>query len=352
MNTLLEEISSSSNVLVVGAYGTGNLGDEAILSGILDILKNQGLNSEQIVVLSRNPTETKEMHGVTTRRRNLDDLRKCDVAIIGGGELIQDEYNMAFKYSLLGIFLKLLGKKVIYYCIGVTKCKNVLNKILVYASLNLSDEIYVRDEGSKNNLIEMGVKKEVRVSQDPSLVLKPVSVDSYKEVLTREGINFKGNDFVIGLVVQNIPDAEVNQKLLELVPHLVDDVLKESRDVHFLFIPFNYHIDKLSDRDITFGLKVKERIDSDRFHIVMGRYSPKQILGLFQRLNFVVSTRLHPLLFATNINVDRAGIGHFRKVYSIGERYNFRVYKLNEFNDLLSTLKDKIAQFGSNDDDE
>lgn len=48
-------------VLVSGYYGFGNLGDEALLAGLLGGLKEQGHTP---VVLSGDPKATEEQHGV------------------------------------------------------------------------------------------------------------------------------------------------------------------------------------------------------------------------------------------------------------------------------------------------
>ena len=77
-------------ILIIGAYGVGNLGDEAILAGTLNSLKaNQDPTKNEITVLSRNPTETIRIHKIFARRRNLIDLFKSNEIIIGGGELFQ-----------------------------------------------------------------------------------------------------------------------------------------------------------------------------------------------------------------------------------------------------------------------
>ena len=49
-------------VLIAGYYGAGNTGDEAILSGMISSLKSEGI--KDITVLSRNPEETRVLHGV------------------------------------------------------------------------------------------------------------------------------------------------------------------------------------------------------------------------------------------------------------------------------------------------
>ncbi|MEM2145495.1 MAG: hypothetical protein QW279_09040, partial [Candidatus Jordarchaeaceae archaeon] len=62
-------------VLIIGAYGTGNAGDEALLSGLLRLIKRRALydyeENEEYVIFSRDPDETTRFHRITARRKNL-----------------------------------------------------------------------------------------------------------------------------------------------------------------------------------------------------------------------------------------------------------------------------------------
>ena len=106
-----QAIMAKKKILIAGAYGVGNLGDEAILAGTLNLMKvNLDLSENEIIVFSRNPKETRKTHNIESRRRNLIDLLRSDEVLIGGGELFQSLGNMAVKYSVLGLMCKMLRK--------------------------------------------------------------------------------------------------------------------------------------------------------------------------------------------------------------------------------------------------
>ena len=79
--------------LIYGGYGTGNIGDEAILSGLL-----KTISYDEIIVFSSNPHETAALHKVRAEKTNIKPFLLCDDLIIGGGELFQDgmAYNLQF----------------------------------------------------------------------------------------------------------------------------------------------------------------------------------------------------------------------------------------------------------------
>ena len=104
-------------ILISGYYGFGNLGDEALLSGIVGGLNTAG---HSVTVLSNNPAATEAMHEVKAVHRLkgvLGALLRTDAFISGGGGLLQDKTSFrSLQYYLLLIrAAKSLGKKVIIY---------------------------------------------------------------------------------------------------------------------------------------------------------------------------------------------------------------------------------------------
>ncbi|CAA9566737.1 MAG: hypothetical protein AVDCRST_MAG86-1134 [uncultured Truepera sp.] len=101
-------------VLISGYYGFGNLGDEALLAGMLTGLQTQG-----VTVLSQRPAATRALHGVGAahRLRGLSALLTHDALISGGGGLLQDKTSARSLHYYLGVITlaKRLGKRVIVY---------------------------------------------------------------------------------------------------------------------------------------------------------------------------------------------------------------------------------------------
>lgn len=87
---------------ISGSYGGFNLGDEAILAGIISELRKS--NSVEITVFSLNPNDTAKRHQVerTINVRQLprpearEEIKKLDLLILGGGGILYD--NDAKKY--------------------------------------------------------------------------------------------------------------------------------------------------------------------------------------------------------------------------------------------------------------
>lgn len=102
-------------ILLSGYYGFANLGDEALLQGLLSQLSDY-----QVTVLSQRPACSRALHTVPARHRYLElipALLATDVLISGGGSLLQDKTSRrSLQYYLAVIQLaKRLGKKVVVY---------------------------------------------------------------------------------------------------------------------------------------------------------------------------------------------------------------------------------------------
>src|SRR5699024_5035457 len=81
-------------ILVSGYFGYNNIGDEAILKGLIDGIRKKSSNID-IVVLSKNPDWTMAKYNVESVNRSkisdiISAIRDCDMLVSGGGSLLQD----------------------------------------------------------------------------------------------------------------------------------------------------------------------------------------------------------------------------------------------------------------------
>jgi polysaccharide pyruvyl transferase WcaK-like protein len=318
-------------ILIVGAYGVGNLGDEAILAGTLNLLKaNPDLRKKKIIVFSRNPRETKRIHKIKATRRNPVDLLKSSEVIIGGGELFQSLGNMAIKYSLLGLAIKILRKHVVFHAIGVSSNLGRLEKFLTRLSLNVANQITTRDQPSKNRLLKLGVNKTIRVITDPSFYVKPISHKEACSLLEKEGIQFNKTNTRIAITSQYFQNRELNVQIYRVLLGFLKKVLANNSDVQVIFIPFTKHVDKPLDSDIIYGKWLDKQLKTDNFRVIEGNYSPQQMMGIIGLMDVVLSTRFHPLVFGTKMNVSAIGIGVFEKTISFCTQHDIPLVKVNE----------------------
>jgi polysaccharide pyruvyl transferase WcaK-like protein len=239
--------------VVVGAYGTGNLGDEIILSGMIWFLtKHQNYDKRRITVFSRDPLETSNLHGIRARRRNIVDILCSHQVIIGGGQLLQDMADMALRFSLLALVATLFGKRVSFYGVGVSTMHSRVGRFLTRISGNAASEIYVRDPFSRTRLMELGVDKEINVCSDLSFYAPEVSGEIATRLLREEGIEPSDRKVLIALIWQ-YGDSRTAERLAQFLPNFVKYVLAKYRETYVIFVPLNRHKDIPADQDIIYG---------------------------------------------------------------------------------------------------
>jgi len=110
-------LSADVRVLLSGYYGAGNVGDEALLAGLVTGLRRRGFEP---VVLSADPRATRALHGVQAFDRVtglLPALLRSGALVSGGGGLLQDVTSSRSLDYYLGVvrLARRLGKRVIVY---------------------------------------------------------------------------------------------------------------------------------------------------------------------------------------------------------------------------------------------
>jgi len=309
-------------IVICGFYGSGNMGDEAILSAIINSIKSVYPKCK-FTVLSRNPAETKRLHNVdavfmsgfginwvqTDFKKISKIFKESDLIVVGGGGLLQDAhiYLSISNYLQVPILAKLYSKPVMFYSIGVGPIKNIINKILVHIIGNIVDLITVRDQYSKDYLLSLQVQKpSIILSADPVFLLQPASSATVKKILTEEGI--PAQKPIVGVSVRNVGWTKVD--LNEIAKFL--DYLASYHKTTILFIPFGY--DGVPT-DLDTSRKVIEKM-RERAYILEHRYSPSEIMGIIGQLNFLVGMRLHSIIMGGVMGVPTLGIAYLPKVKS------------------------------------
>jgi len=331
-------------LLIAGAYGTGNLGDEAILVGLLRLfVEGKKYDRNQVVVFSRDPEETSSFHKVFARRKNILDLLKTDDIVIGGGELFQDVGYMAVKYSILGLISKILGKRVKFYAVGVSSNRSRVAKLLMTMSLSVADEISVRDSASRKRLRNLGIRKPIIVVPDPAYYVEPVSQEEATRLLRREGIEVNEKNISVAIVSQHVRNPQQNRRIQLFLLNFLRKSLIEYRNVQFVFFPFNSHKDVSSDRDIIYGKWLESVLKSDRYKIIRSACTPQQVMGMLRLMDLVVSTRFHPLLFAVRTGVPAIGIDLFEKVDSFCKKHGLPLVGTDEHEKIFQVMHTMVS---------
>lgn len=301
-------------VVVCGAYGHGNMGDEAILSALLNQLKQTG-DDVQITVVSKAPQITQIEHDVNAISR--DDFKKMKelfketkLYINGGGSLIQDVTSRrSLWYYLYTIRLaKKMGSRVHMFGCGIgpidyegdiKQTTKILNGCV--------DAITLRDPDSVELLKSIGVNApEIILAADPVLTLKPCDEEETFRFMEKNGLEKDGKYICFGLRDWNGFDEKAKE-FAQAAKYAY-----EKYGLKPVYFPMNY------EKDLT----VAEKIDklTEVPGVILPRIdSPELAIGVLSKMKLALAMRLHCLLFAANSATPIIGVSYDPKVSSFTE---------------------------------
>lgn len=301
-------------ILVSGYYGFNNVGDEAILKGLVEGIKRQVPNSK-LVVLSKYPDFTEKKYDVSSIKRMnffsiIREMRSMDLLISGGGSLLQDVTSKrSILYYLLLIFLakSVFKKKVMIFSQGIGPVTKSSHRALVKKILNRVDVINVRDEQSKKELIEMGVTGDISVTTDTVFGMDAPNNEKGKKLLNNMGID--ANKMTLGISIRAWAPYTTNtiNEISELIISLT-----KSFDLNIVLIPFHYYEDLKIMQTIYSNVEtVKDRVFILKDYLYIDDY-----LSVVGNMDIMLSMRLHGLIFATFMGAYPVGISYDPKIQS------------------------------------
>lgn len=299
-----------NKILVSGYYGYNNIGDEAILKGLVDGISE--ISDAEIVVLSKNPDWTVEKYGVKAVNRSkiseiFKAMKETDMLLSGGGSLLQDVSSSKSIIYYLGILklAQLMKKKTFIYSQGIGPINSKFNRFLTRKILNKVSYLNVRDRQSEAYLRDLNIKRSVQVSTDTVFGIKKPSTEKGKEILRQLGV--RENAINVGMIVMNWKNS--GQRTVREFINTIETI-KSQRDVNIILIPFFYHLDLEIESEIY--NKVKDKYEN--VYLAKDYLHVKDYLSLIGNLDICVSMRLHGLIFSTLMGVYPIGISYDPKI--------------------------------------
>jgi polysaccharide pyruvyl transferase CsaB len=295
---------------ISGSYGGMNLGDEAILGGILSRLRT--VAPTELTVFSHDPSDTLARHEVDhaipvrrlNRREVAREISELDVLVLGGGGIL---YDGAAEAYLREVFIAHeLGVPVVTYAISAGPLTTSAARTAVRDALNASALITVRDRLGYRLLEDVGVTQEIHLTADPAFLLEPDQLSA--DALTAEGIDLdrKLVAFSVREPGPAAPDMEP-ERYFALLAQAADFII-ERYDTDVVFVPME-KTDVRQSHAVMGSMRNAERAE-----IVRRRYSPRQVLDLLRHFDFAVGMRLHFLIFAAMQGVPFTALPYASKV--------------------------------------
>lgn len=294
-------------VLICGYYGFGNIGDEAILTGILQQLSSLWPKARYLV-LSSDPEKTSREHGVEAVRRHdvrsvCTAMRTSTVFIGGGGTLFQDvtSFRSLYYYLLMILAARWYRLPVIIYGQGIGPLRSRWNKFVTLQVLRLSQLIIVRDTGAYEQLLKWGVDdKKLCLGADPVLGLKTPAIDGRQ---ARSQGKLQKDKPVLFVSLRPWPSLNASLPILAVIL----DRLCEEKAWQVVFVPFQFDVDYPVCKACATLMRQSALVWTEPLAV-------KDALTFFGEADYCLGMRLHSLIFAALQGVPMLGIAYDPKV--------------------------------------
>jgi polysaccharide pyruvyl transferase CsaB len=327
------------NILISGYYGFGNIGDEAILSAMIEQIKSK-IPDCNIIVTSYNIEETKRLHEVEgIDRLNFNaisqEIEKSDLVILGGGGLFQDYHRIEIaslftqpgwgiaSYAIVPLIAKMHNKPVLYYSQGIGPLFSTESRTFVAFVSELADMITVRDKVSEDILKEVGVpSSKIKLGLDPAVGLEIPSTEKIKNILMSEGIPDDKEIVCVSVRQWVYKFLEVNYK--KALSEALDDFLSNN-EFYLLFLPFQNMAGGGEDAKVAEEI-IEGMRNKDRCYLLKGSYHPREIAGIISKASLVIGMRYHSIIFSFISKVPFVALSYDPKVKNLVDELELGEY--------------------------
>ena len=325
-------------ILIAGYFGYGNVGDEAILTGILDDLKDS-LPSAECVVVSGDPAQTTDSHG--SQAIGWDDLpsiiaavRQSDLVIVGGGGLFHDYWPIDSRdllstskrpsYLSIPLLANMLRKPSMAYSVGVGPLRSTSARDYVRFAFDCFDAISVRDEESAALLRSIGVNfggsANAVVTADPAFRLLAAPTDEARAALTEAGVDLQRP--VCGVNLRYWDFGADPARWEGEVAQALDQWAVKARG-QVVFVPMQrggrtaYEDDQQVCERVQAAMRSQPPSKILRWH-----KGPRQAAAVFAACTVNLTMRMHAALFSLVGGVPTVGLSYDEKVMNLFKRAN------------------------------
>jgi polysaccharide pyruvyl transferase CsaB len=326
--------------VISGYYGYANPGDEAILGVLLSELRALWPEAH-LQVISGTPEETAATYQVESLLWSdpaaiSTAVQSVDLVVSGGGGIFHDyggfppdglftEGNWGLGFHVTaGALAALFGKPHVIYAVGVGPLLTEHGRSYTRAICETASVISVRDEESRELLVEIGVPAErVVVTADPAFLFEPATAARAQEILAAEGVAAAdGSRPLIGIAIRHWAHG-VEQEEWEAALAEGLRVFLETTPGQLVFLPFQRFPGEQED-DLAVARRVsallQESLSTAAMHLLTGICTPAEKAALLGRCQAVVGMRLHALIFSMTAGVPFVALTYDDKVRQLVRR--------------------------------
>ncbi len=321
----------ANNILIIGNYGAGNLGDDGIFAGIVSELRevgyqgkislfHYGFNSSKDIyeAFDKFPHVPSGIRSFFKRSpATTEAIKKANLVILGGGGLFVDTESIRapFIWYIQAAVCVKFGIPYICYSQSIGPLNLFISRFFVKKVFKNAKAIHVRDNSSFNLLKTLKIDKNITVSTDSALIWaakkkKNIEKDNTFLLCLRKWEE-KTNESWQKIIDECKQYAEQNSLVLKLLPM---DLRNQS---------------ELKALELT-GLEVLKPT------------SATEVLEIIEKSKILCSMRLHASIFALAVGTPVLSISYSTKVKSLIDFLHVKqgsaVLNLNEINKIYESL--------------
>ena len=301
-------------ILVSGYYGFGNAGDDSIAAALVAGIRACAPDMP-ITFLCKDTKNSAKKYGVRTVPRFnipavLREMRTARLLISGGGNLLQNTTSARslFYYTTIIRLAKRRGLRVFVLGNGLGPILGEKYERDVAKTLALADRITLREPQSLDYAASLGIPRDrLTLSADPALLLTPADARRVDYILKNVG---------------NVPHFAVSLRSFStLRSEEVDGADEDSFAATFAAEvdaiaartgakPLYILMQSSRDRALTEKVNAAAAVKGE----ILGGLTAREIMGVLGRCEFVISMRLHLLIYAVAVGKPPLGISYDPKI--------------------------------------
>ncbi len=294
-----------------GGYGGNNLGDEAILWALSQLLRKfEPAASQYVLIPDGVPAHVEAQYAawqikvIRGRMPGCLDILRTARLIVGGGQMV-DDTTLGWPVGWSSLFIAInafFGQGPLVLCIGAEPLKRALPRFLVHHMYALAKVCTCRDDESTRVLRDAGISaQKVWTTRDVVFSLDRRLIPQYQST--------RSANPSVAMVVAYDPN-----RVLDTIPRytkLIDALLEYGMDVQLVA-----H-DLRADYDVRARDEIHAMYKGNSHVTAPVAKSVDEVLAIYSRSDAVISGRMHPLILASLAGTLPIAFGGKAKVQSL-----------------------------------
>lgn len=337
---------------VFGNYGHSNIGDEAILRGLLALLENKDVNvftdslTASSLIHSKNNSKFLTLKPPLRGRiymipsillSLIRSILRNDIVIIGGGGLFNDVNKTAFfQYVFLLLASRLLFKKVYIVGVSVGPLNSLPLKLVLKMSSMLANKIYVRDADSVKYFRSLNTN-----------LIPDLSLGSDFLLSSKGEVSANRSNYIVSISLMDVTKthtADIQSNYIHQIQQFIKQLkcIEDKLKIELIAMDFE------KDLGILEPLKnVCQDYDIECEIIKVDDFT--KLDSAFSKSNFIIATRLHSAILSILYEKPFLAISYQQKVKNYFDSHGLSEPIIDilelEDNELFSKYKEMLLFF-------